>query len=113
MSTKSVFTMGFLSILAATGLFAVSNGFAADEQRTSQTEKLVALAVSGDSESGETLAQTRVDVVEKAPLNTVVCKGTLALTRVDVVDTLPLKSKSCKPTVGDMSQYTNPISLSH
>ncbi len=113
MSTKRVFTMGFLSILAATGLFAASNGFGADEQRTSQTEKLVAQAVSGDFESEETLGQTRVDVVENAPLTTVVCKRTVALTRVDIVDTLPLKTESCKPTAGDVSQYTNPIRLSH
>jgi hypothetical protein len=30
MSAKSVFKMGFLSMIAATGLFVASNGFAAD-----------------------------------------------------------------------------------
>ena len=33
MSATSVFKMGFLSIIAATGLFVASNGFAADAHR--------------------------------------------------------------------------------
>jgi hypothetical protein len=111
MSTKGVFTMGFLSILAATGLFAVSNGFAADEQRTSQNEKLVTQAVSGDSESGETLAIDRVDVVSSPPSQAVACKETLAPRRVDVVGTLPLKPESCEPTIEYVSPYTR--SMSH
>src|SRR5512134_722178 len=36
MSAKSVFKMGFLSMIAATGLFVASNGFAADGHTTSK-----------------------------------------------------------------------------
>lgn len=38
MSAKSVFKMGFLSMIAATGLFVASNGFAADAHTTSKFE---------------------------------------------------------------------------
>ena len=38
MSTKSMFKMGFLSMIAATGLFVASNGFAADAHTTSKFE---------------------------------------------------------------------------
>ena len=38
MSTKSGFKVGFLSMIAATGLFVASNGFAADVHTTSKFE---------------------------------------------------------------------------
>ncbi|HSB44352.1 MAG TPA: hypothetical protein VLD60_05020 [Nitrospira sp.] len=38
MSTKTVFKMGFLSIITATGLFVASNGFAADVHTTTKFE---------------------------------------------------------------------------
>jgi len=38
MSAKSVFKMGLLSMIAATGLFVASNGFAADAHTTSKFE---------------------------------------------------------------------------
>jgi hypothetical protein len=38
MRTKSVFKMGLLSMIAATGLFVASNGFAADAHTTSKFE---------------------------------------------------------------------------
>ncbi len=38
MSAKSCFKMGFLSMVAATGLFVASNGFAADAHTTSKFE---------------------------------------------------------------------------
>jgi hypothetical protein len=38
MSAKSVFKMGFLSMIAATGLFVASNGFAAEARTTSNVE---------------------------------------------------------------------------
>lgn len=55
MSALSVFKMGFLSVIAATGLFAGS-GFAADTRTTSQSEGVTAKAVSGDLKSPETAA---------------------------------------------------------
>jgi hypothetical protein len=44
MSATSVFKMGFLSIIAATGLFGASNGFAADARQATDTT----VAVSDD-----------------------------------------------------------------
>ena len=44
MRTKSVFTMGFLSMMAVTGLFGASNGFAADAREATDTT----VAVSND-----------------------------------------------------------------
>ncbi|MGH7148205.1 MAG: hypothetical protein ACREIJ_09955 [Nitrospiraceae bacterium] len=44
MSAKSVFKMGFLSMIAATGLFGASNGFAADAREATDTT----VAVSND-----------------------------------------------------------------
>ena len=38
MSAKSLFKIGFLSMIAATGLFVASNGFAADAHTTSKFE---------------------------------------------------------------------------
>ena len=55
MSAQSVFKMGVLSVIAATGLFAGS-GFAADVRTTSQSERVTAKAVSGDVKSPETAA---------------------------------------------------------
>ena len=44
MRAKSVFTMGFLSMIAATGLFGAANGFAADAREATDTT----VAVSND-----------------------------------------------------------------
>lgn len=44
MSAKSVFKMGFLSMIAATGLFVTANGFAADSREATDTT----VAVSND-----------------------------------------------------------------
>ena len=44
MSAKSVFKMGFLSMIAATGLFVTANGFAADAREATDTT----VAVSND-----------------------------------------------------------------
>ena len=45
MSAKSVFKMGFLSMIAVTGLFGASNGFAADGHTTSNFEGVTANTV--------------------------------------------------------------------
>lgn len=39
MSAKSVFKMGFLSMIAATGLFATATGFAADAREASEIQE--------------------------------------------------------------------------
>jgi hypothetical protein len=54
MSTTSVFKMGFLSMIAATGLFVVANGFAAETHTTSTGEGGKAKAVSDEVKIPET-----------------------------------------------------------
>ena len=59
MSAKSVFKMGFLSMVAATGLFVASNGFAADAHTTSKFEGVKAntgTATHARSGNSDTLA---------------------------------------------------------
>ncbi len=58
MRAKSVFTMGVLSMIAATGLFVASNGFAADAHTTSKFEGAKAnsgTALHGRSGNNDTL----------------------------------------------------------
>ena len=62
MSVKSVFKMGFLSVIAAAGLFGASNGFAADVSRVdviSTPNETVAQLDSAKTD-GESM---RVDVI--------------------------------------------------
>ncbi|MGQ0556281.1 MAG: hypothetical protein ACT4PN_10125 [Nitrospiraceae bacterium] len=58
MSSKRVFKMGFLSLVAATGLLVASNGFAADAHTTSKFEGVKAnsgTATHGRSGNNDTL----------------------------------------------------------
>ncbi|MGQ0665659.1 MAG: hypothetical protein ACT4O4_01370, partial [Nitrospiraceae bacterium] len=58
MSAKTVFKIGFLSMVAATGLFVASNGFAADAHTTSKFEGIKAnsgTATHGRSGNNDTL----------------------------------------------------------
>ena len=58
MSSKQAFKMGFLSMVAATGLFFASNGFAADAHTTSKFEGVKAnsgTATHGRSGNNDTL----------------------------------------------------------
>lgn len=58
MSVTSVFKMGFLSMIAATGLFVASNGFAADAHTTSKFEGVKAntgMAAHTREGAGDTL----------------------------------------------------------
>lgn len=59
MRTKSVFKMGFLSMIAATGLFVASNGFTADGHTTSSFEGMkttTGMAAQAQKTTGGTLA---------------------------------------------------------
>ena len=94
MSAKSVFKMGFLSMIAATGLFVASNGFAADAHTTSISEGVTAKAVSDDVKILETSAQ-RWQVVDS--------KGNVYLF-------IPMKTKDGKEYVEYAVPYTNPTS---
>ena len=94
MSAQSVFKMGFLSVIAATGLFAGSNGFAADARTTSQSEGVTAKAVSGDLKNPEPAA-SQWQVVDP--------KGNVYLL-------IPLKIKDGKASVEYVIPYTMPTS---
>ena len=94
MSTKSVFKMGFLSVIAATGLFGASNGFAADVHTTSNFEGVKAKAVSDDMKIPEATAP-RWQVVDS--------KGNVYLL-------IPMKTKHGKEYVEYAVPYTNPTS---
>jgi DUF4097 and DUF4098 domain-containing protein YvlB len=93
MSAQSVFKMGLLSVIAATGLSAGS-GFAADVRTTSQSEHVTAKAVSGDVKSPETAA-SQWQVVDP--------KGNVYLLT-------PLKIKDGKASVEYVTPYTMPTS---
>lgn len=59
MSAKSMFKMGLLSIIAATGLFGVSNGVAADVDIGSHNKGVTATGGSGDVKMPENRASHR------------------------------------------------------
>ena len=63
MSAKSVFKMGFLSMIAATGLFGASNGFATEAHTTSNSKGVTATAVSDEVKIPETPAP-RIQVMD-------------------------------------------------
>ena len=94
MSATSVFKMGFLSIIGATGLFVASNGFAADAHTTSTSEGVMAKAVSDDVKIPETPAPQR-QVVDS--------NGNVYLL-------IPLKTSDGKAFVEYAVPYTNPTS---
>jgi len=90
MSAKSVFKMGFLSMIAATGLFAASNGFAADAREATDTT----VAVSDDF---------KIQVTPGGGWKVVDSKG-----RVYLLTTL--KTKDGKASVEYVTPYTMPTS---
>ena len=94
MSAQSVFKMGFLSMIAATGLFVASNGFAADAHTTSQSEGVMAKAGSDDGKIPESPAP-RWQVVDS--------KGNVYLLT-------QLKTSDCKVSVEYVTPYTMPTS---
>jgi len=78
-----VFKMGFLSMIAATGLFVAANGFAADAHTTSTGEGVKAKVVSGDVKITETPAPRW----HNAPINLNVENEVAAGTRRQVHET--------------------------
>jgi len=92
MSAKSMFKMGFLFMIVATGLFGASNGFAADGHTTSHSEGVKAKAVSDDLKIPETPAP-RWQVAGS--------KGNLYLLT-------PLETKDGKASVEYVVPYTIP-----
>jgi hypothetical protein len=94
MSAKSVFKMGFLSMIAATGLFVASNGFATEAHTTSQSEGVKATAGWVDLKIPETPAP---------PLQVADSKGNVYLLT-------PLKTSDGKVSVEYVTPYTNPTS---
>ena len=94
MSAMSVFKMGFLSIMTATGLFVASNGLAADAPTTSSNEGVKAKAVSGDLRVLETSAS----------------RWQVADSQGKVYILIPLEIKDGKTSVEHVHPYTMPTS---
>jgi len=94
MSATSVFKMGFLSMIAATGLFVVSNGLASEAHSTSNSEDVKAKAGWVDLKIPETPAP---------PLQVADSKGNVYLL-------IPLQTKDGKVSVEFVTPYTNPTS---
>jgi hypothetical protein len=94
MSATSMFKMGLLSMVAATGLFVASNGYAADAHTTSQSEGVKATAGWVDLKIPETPAP---------PLQVADSKGNVYLLT-------QLKTSDGKVFVEYVSPYTMPTS---
>jgi hypothetical protein len=88
MSATSVFKMGFLSMIAATGLFIASNGFAADAHTTSKFEGVKAntgTATHARSGNTDTLTWSDDFKIPETPAphwQVVDTKGTFLLNRL-------------------------------
>jgi hypothetical protein len=94
MNAKSMFKMGLLSIIAATGLCGVSNGVAADAGTRSRSEGLMATGGSDDSKMPESRA-SQLQVVDSG--------GNVYLLT-------PLQTKNGKVTVEYVVPYRMPTS---
>lgn len=94
MTANGVFKIGLLSMIAATGLFAASNGLAADEDTTGDSALVNAEAVSDDLTSPGALTP-QWQVVDP---------------NGNVYFLTSLKTKEDKVTVGYAHPYTNPTS---
>ena len=109
MSTKSMFKMGFLSMIAATGLFVASNGFAADAHTTSNFEGVKAntsMAAQAREATGDTRAASedvRIPETAAPRWQVVDSKGTAYLLT-------PLQTKDGKASVEYVVPYTMPTS---
>ena len=90
MSATSLFKMGFLSMIAATGLFVASNGFAADARQATDTT----VAVSDDF---------KIQMTPGGGWKVVDSKGSVYLLT-------PLKTKDGKASVEYVTPYTMPTS---
>ena len=90
MSAKSVFKMGFQSIIAATGLFVASNGFAADAHTTSNSDGVTSKVVSNDVK------------IAAPPWQVVDSKGNVYLLT-------PLKTSDGKVSIEYVHPYTMPV----
>ena len=109
MSTKSVFKMGFLSVIAATGLFGASNGFAADGHTTSNFEGVKANTGMAAQEREATRDMravsddVKVSQTPVPPWQVVDSKGNVYLLS-------PLQTKDGKASVEYVVPYTMPTS---
>jgi len=109
MSAKSMFKMGFLSMVAATGLFGVSNGFAADGHTTSNFEGVKAntgMAAQVREATGDTRAASDDVKIPETPAprwQVVDAKG-------NVYRLTLLKTKDGNACGEDLHPYTMPMS---
>jgi hypothetical protein len=107
MSTKNVFKMGFLSMIAVTGLFVASNGFAADaHQRVDVIGTLNEREAQLDSMKARA-EWMRVDVIGSIGSEGPVYPYPTSM-RVDVSGTI--HEKEVKVSEEPVSPYTKPMS---
>jgi len=107
MSATSVFKMGVLSIIAATGLFVASNGFADDaHQRVDVIGTLNERVAQLDSMKARS-EWVRVDVIGSIGSEGPVYPYTTSM-RVDVIGTS--HEKEVKVSEGPVYPYTKPMS---
>jgi hypothetical protein len=74
MNTKSIVTKAFLSMMAATIVFAASNGFAAEQRAAADTHRVdvietpygTAVVQKDSTKAGDKEKETRVDIIEHA-----------------------------------------------
>jgi len=85
MSTKKIFRMGFLSMIAAIGVFAASTGLAAAAQRVDVIDHLPKEGVQWDSMKRTSGQSMRVDVIDSIGSHGAVYPSTSGAMRVDVI----------------------------
>lgn len=88
MRVKSMLTVGFLSLVAATGAVNVSESFAADAQRVDVIDRLPAEGVQPDSTKTAGDKVMRVDVIDSIGSQGPVYPSTSGSMRVDVIDSI-------------------------
>lgn len=109
MSAKNVFTMGFLSMIAATGLFGASNGFAADAHTTSNFEGVTA-NIGVIAQAREATEDTRAVSDDVKIPETPAPQRQVVDSNGNVYLLIPLKTKDGKASVEYVIPYTMPTS---
>jgi hypothetical protein len=107
MSAKSMFKMGFLSMVAATGLFGASNGFAADGHTTSNFEGVTANP-GVTTQVREATRDTRAASDDVKILETPSLRWQVMDSKGNVYLLTPVQTKEGKAFVEYVIPYTQP-----
>lgn len=107
MSAKSMFKMGFLSMIAATGLFVASNGFAADAH-----QRVDVIGTLNEREAQLDSMKARGEWIRVDVIGSIGSEGPVypyaASMRVDVIGTI--HENEVKVSEGLVYPYTKPMS---